>query len=174
MANTVEAKVLNMYTLSESKPRLRKDMISRVSYLDFFHDSFESYKVLCVDGEEGVGVTSTLAMFANMHGDCCASYFFTYLTIMHKYSTPIMMPVVIDEFKQNGTTDQSIDKMIEFAINHRPKDGQVFYSISGDYSATGNNVKTVSLDDETLMNESEYESVRNEVDDILNKNFRLK
>lgn len=102
------------------------------------------------------------------------AYFFTYLTIMHKYSTPIMMPVVIDEFKQNGTTDQSIDKMIEFAINHRPKNGQVIYSISGEYSATGNNVKSVSLDGETLMNESEYESVRNEVDDILNKNFRLK
>ena len=51
---------------------------------------------------------------------------------------------------------------------------QVIYSISGDYSATGNNVKTVSLDGETLMNESEYESVRNEVDDILNKNFKLK
>lgn len=102
------------------------------------------------------------------------AYFFSYLTIMHKYSTPVMMPIVIDEFKQNGTTDQSIDKMIEFAINHRPGDGQVIYSISGDYSATGNNVKTVSLDGETLMNESDYESVRNEVDDILNKNFRLR
>ena len=102
------------------------------------------------------------------------AYFFSYLTIMHKYSTPVMMPIVIDEFKQNGTTDQSIDKMIEFAINHRPGDGQVIYSISGDYSATGNNVKTVSLDGETLMNESDYKSVRNEVDDILNKNFRLR
>ena len=102
------------------------------------------------------------------------AYFFSYLTIMHKYSTPVMMPIVIDEFKQNGTTDQSIDKMIGFAINHRPKNGQVIYSISDDYSATGDNVKVVSLDGETLMNESEYESVRNEVDDILNKNFRLR
>ena len=102
------------------------------------------------------------------------AYFFSYLTIMHKYNTPVMMPIVIDEFKQNGTTDQSIDKMIGFAINHRPKNGQVIYSISDDYSATGDNVKVVSLDGETLMNESEYESVRNEVDDILNKNFRLR
>ena len=102
------------------------------------------------------------------------AYFFTYLTIMHKYSTPIMMPVVIDEFKQNGTTDQSIDKMIEFAINHRPKNGQVIYSISGDYSATGLNVKTVSLDGESLMNECDFSSVKSEVEHILNKNFRLK
>ena len=102
------------------------------------------------------------------------AYFFSYLSIMHKYSTPIMLPIVIDEFKQNGTTDQSIDKMIGFAINHRPKYGQVIYSISGDYTATGNNVMTITLDDETLMNENEYTSVREEIDSILNKNFKLR
>ena len=102
------------------------------------------------------------------------AYFFSYLTIMHKYSTPVMMPIVIDEFKQNGTTDQSIDKMIGFAINHRPQNGQVIYSVSDNYSATGTNVRTISLDGDTLMNEDEYVSARNEVDDILNKNFRLR
>ena len=102
------------------------------------------------------------------------AYFFSYLTIMNKYSTPIMMPIVIDEFKQNGTTDQSIDKMIGFAINHRPQNGQVIYSVSDDYTATGDNVKTISLDGDYLMNENDYTSVREEVDEILNKNFRLK
>lgn len=102
------------------------------------------------------------------------AYFFSYLTIMNKYSTPIMMPIVIDEFKQNGTTDQSIDKMIGFAINHRPQNGQVIYSVSDDYTATGDNVKTISLDGDYLMNENDYTSVRNEVDEILSKNFRLK
>lgn len=102
------------------------------------------------------------------------AYFFSYLTIMNKYSTPIMMPIVIDEFKQNGTTDQSIDKMIGFAINHRPQNGQVIYSVSDDYTATGNNVKTISLDGDYLMNENEYASVREDIDNILNKNFRLK
>lgn len=102
------------------------------------------------------------------------AYFFSYLTIMHKYSTPIMLPIVIDEFKQNGTTDQSIDKMIGFAINHRPNNGQVIYSVSDDYMAKGNNVMTITLDGETLMNENDFASVRIEIDDILNKNFKLK
>lgn len=102
------------------------------------------------------------------------AYFFSYLTIMHKYSTPIMLPIVIDEFKQNGTTDQSIDKMIGFAINHRPKNGQVIYSVSDDYMAKGNNVMTITLDRETLMNENDFASVKTEIDDILNKNFKLK
>lgn len=102
------------------------------------------------------------------------AYFFSYLTIMHKYSTPIMLPIVIDEFKQNGSTDQSVDKMIGFAISHRPKNGQVIYSVSDEYTASCDNVMTVSLDGDTLMNENDYISVRNEIDDILNKNFNLK
>ena len=85
-----------------------------------------------------------------------------------------MLPVVIDEFKQNGSTDQSIDKMIGFAINHRPKDGQVIYSVSDEYTASCDNIMTVSLDGDTLMTECDYSSVRNEIDSILNKNFRLR
>lgn len=65
---------------------------------------------------------------------------------MHKYSTPVMMPIVIDEFKQNAPTDQSIDKIIGFSINHRQKNGRVIYSISDDYSASGENVEVVALD----------------------------
>lgn len=102
------------------------------------------------------------------------AYFFSYLAIMHKYSTPIMLPIVIDEFKQNGSTDQSVDKMIGFAISHRPKNGQVIYSVSDEYTASCDNVMTVSLDGDTLMNENDYISVRNEIDDILNKNFKLR
>lgn len=102
------------------------------------------------------------------------AYFFSYLTIMHKYSTPIMLPVVIDEFKQNGSTDQSIDKMIGFAISHRPKEGQVIYSVSDEYTTSYDNIMTISLDSDTLMIERDYSSVRNEIDDILNKNFRLR
>ena len=102
------------------------------------------------------------------------AYFFSYLTIMHKYSTPIMLPIVIDEFKQNGSTDQSVDKMIGFAISHRPRNGQVIYTISDDYTISNNNVKIVNLEGGYLMNENDYLSVRNEIDDILNKNFRLR
>lgn len=72
------------------------------------------------------------------------------------------------------TSDQSIDKMIGIAINHRPKNGQVIYSVSDDYMAKGNNVMTITLDGETLINENDYISVRTEIDDILNKNFKLK
>ncbi len=126
------------------------------------------------DKSKNHGLGEKIKGSGSSHPKETLAYFFSYLTIMNKYSTPIMMPIVIDEFKQNGTTDQSIDKMIGFAINHRPQNGQVIYSVSDDYTATGDNVKTISLDGDYLMNEKEYASVRNEVDEILNKNFRLK
>lgn len=52
--------------------------------------------------------------------------------------------------------------------------GLTIYSVSDEYTASCDNVMTVSLDGDTLMNENDYISVRNEIDDILNKNFNLK
>ena len=145
--------------------------------LDDFNACLRSYsKELgsSLDKEKLHGLGEKIKGSGSSHPKETLAYFFSYLTIMHRYSTPVMMPIVIDEFKQNGVTDQSIDKMIGFAISHRPENGQVIYSVSDDYSATGENVKIVSLEGETLMNETDYVSVRNEVDEILNKNFRLR
>lgn len=145
--------------------------------LDDFNACLRSYsKELgsSLDKERLHGLGEKIKGSGSSHPKETLAYFFSYLTIMHKYSTPVMMPIVIDEFKQNGVTDQSIGKMIEFAISHRPANGQVIYSVSDDYFATDNNVKTITLDGETLMNEGDYVTVRNEVDEILNKNFRLR
>lgn len=145
--------------------------------LDDFNASLREYsKELgsSFDKTKTHGLGEKIKGSGSSHPKETLAYFFSYLTIMHKYSTPIMLPIVIDEFKQNGTTDQSIDKMIGFAINHRPKNGQVIYSVSGNYTASGSNVMTITLNGETLMNENDYTSVRTEIDDILNKNFKLK
>ena len=75
MANNTKVELVNMYSLSETRPKLRRDMISRDQYLDLFDSQFEDERVLCLTGAEGVGVTSTLALFARRHGDNCASYF---------------------------------------------------------------------------------------------------
>lgn len=102
------------------------------------------------------------------------AYFFAYLHIMQKYGAPIMLPVVIDEFKQNGTTDKNIGKMIDFAISHRPENGQVIYSVSDNYANEKKGVKVISLDGGRLMIQEDYKSVYDEVDSILNKNFKMK
>ena len=67
--------IRDMFYMSEMKPRIRERLISREQYLDFLEGQLEENRVLCVQGEEGVGVTTTLALFAKRHGSHCASYF---------------------------------------------------------------------------------------------------
>lgn len=70
-----EAKIMDMFYRSETKPRIREQLISREQYLEFLEGQMEENRVLCVQGVEGVGVTTTLALFAKRHGSHCASYF---------------------------------------------------------------------------------------------------
>ena len=71
----VDAEIVDMFSLSETKPKIRRNLISREQYLDFLDQQSEEYKVLCVDGVDGVGVSTTLALFAQRHSYNCASYF---------------------------------------------------------------------------------------------------
>ncbi len=75
MEDYVENNIINMYTLNETRPDIPKVTISRESYINFFERQFDEDQVLCVDGSEGVGVTTTLAMFAQKHDNDCVSYF---------------------------------------------------------------------------------------------------
>lgn len=70
-----EAKIMDMFYRSETKPHIRERLISREQYLEFLEGQLEENKVLCVQGVEGVGVTTMLALFAKRHGSRCASYF---------------------------------------------------------------------------------------------------
>lgn len=70
-----EAKIMDMFYRSETKPRIRERLISREQYLEFLEGQLEENRVLCVQGGEGVGVTTTLALFAKRHGSHCVSYF---------------------------------------------------------------------------------------------------
>lgn len=75
MSNNQDASLVNMFSLSETMPQLRTEIISRDQYLDLIDEQLEEFKVVCVDGVEGVGLTTALALFAKKHCNDCASYF---------------------------------------------------------------------------------------------------
>ena len=75
MENNKEGILVNMFSLSETKPQLRTEIISRDQYLELIEEQLEEFKVVCVDGVEGVGLTTALALFAQKHGNDCASFF---------------------------------------------------------------------------------------------------
>ena len=60
---------------SETFPRIPARLISRKPYFELFEEQFEQYKILCLPGAEGVGLTTALAEFSKMHGNSCITYF---------------------------------------------------------------------------------------------------
>lgn len=67
--------ILDMCALSNTFPQLPRKMIQRDTYLDLFEEQFYNTRILCVNGADGVGVTTTLALFAKRHAYRCVSYF---------------------------------------------------------------------------------------------------
>lgn len=74
-SEVLNSSILNMCSLNSTFPEIPHKVISRDSYLDLFEEQFQNTRVLCVDGNEGVGVTTTLALFALRHPYNCISYF---------------------------------------------------------------------------------------------------
>lgn len=74
MAN-YNSQIVDLCTLSDTMPDLPENIIPRDNYMQFFEDQLKEYNVVCVDAEDGVGVTTTLAMFAHYHHYNCVSYF---------------------------------------------------------------------------------------------------
>jgi len=73
---TVEPIVLNLNALSDSFPTIPEGYISRENYINHIESSLSHSRVICINGvEDGVGVTTLLALFAYKHSQECISLF---------------------------------------------------------------------------------------------------
>lgn len=70
-----EAKIVDLCYLSDTMPVLPVRYIPRDNYLDSMVENLKEKDVFFLDAEEGMGVTTTLAMFAKFHSFNCISYF---------------------------------------------------------------------------------------------------
>lgn len=75
MKETSNNLILNMCSLNSTYPELPLKIIQRDTYLDLFEEQFNNTRILCVNGSDGVGVTTTFALFAKRHAYKCVSYF---------------------------------------------------------------------------------------------------
>lgn len=75
MKNEMKAVLEDICMQSETFPRIPARLISRKPYFELFEEQFEQYKILCLPGAEGVGLTTALAEFSKMHGNSCITYF---------------------------------------------------------------------------------------------------
>lgn len=104
------------------------------------------------------------------------AYTYAYYDVMIRQNCPFFAPIVIDEPKQNGLDDTGFSSIIDFIVNNRPDGSQLILSLtdselnllSGEY----NPIMLQSGQD--VMNEDEYLSVRDEIDELVyEKGFRL-
>lgn len=100
------------------------------------------------------------------------AYTFAYYKIMHNYSGPILFPIVIDEPRQQGLRDNGLQNMISFITSHIPEDAQLILSIAEDGIDIPDNARIIELwAKEKVLSESEYKTISEEIDNLLNKGF---
>lgn len=100
------------------------------------------------------------------------AYTFAYYKIMHDYNGPVLFPIVIDEPRQQGLRDNGLQNMISFIISHIPEDGQLILSVAEDNINIPNNAHTIELSStEKVLRKEEYDTISEEIDNLLNKGF---
>ena len=78
--------IADMYYYSETRPCPVTNEIYRASELALCEKRLENDNILCLYGDDGVGVTTLLAQFAKQHGANCVSYFYDGLNIVLMYA----------------------------------------------------------------------------------------
>lgn len=102
------------------------------------------------------------------------AYTFSYLKLIHKYSGPIIMPVVIDEPRQQGLQQQGLNLSISYMLKSMPQNGQLLVSLADDNDISiPSNALIIDLDQtgQVLIKE-DFEKVNLEIDEILEIDFR--
>ena len=74
--------VANMYYYSDSRPDSVEYEIKRKAILELIENRLDDYNILCLYGDDGVGVTTVLSQFVQKHATHCVSYFYDGLSIM--------------------------------------------------------------------------------------------
>lgn len=77
-----EGVVVNMYYYSDSRPDPVEHEIKRDAMLELIENRLCEYNILCLYGDDGVGVTTVLSQFVQKHATHCVSYFYDGLSIM--------------------------------------------------------------------------------------------
>lgn len=102
------------------------------------------------------------------------AYTYAFIDIMCKYGGPILCPIVVDEMRQRGLRDKDEKSMFSFLVENKPQDAQLIVATSSDFQLNGKNNKVVELQNpNNLLEVREFQSISNEIDDLLYDNFML-
>ena len=74
--------VVDMYYYSDSRPDPVEHEIIRKAMLELIEKRLDDNNILCLYGDDGVGVTTVLSQFVQKHATHCVSYFNDELSVM--------------------------------------------------------------------------------------------
>jgi len=95
------------------------------------------------------------------------AYYFTFFHLMNKFSNSIYCPIVIDSPNQQDQDIEHIDKIMAFINENQPEGSQMILGLAETYGQDFN-CKVVELTEKySLLKESEFDVVRNEMFDML-------
>lgn len=123
-----EGTILDMYYYSDTKPCPVSNEIIRKAELALCEKRLENDNVLCLYGDDGVGVTTLLAQFAKLHGENCVSHFYDGLEII-RIDTNVMERCIVsqlywyvngrDDNFNSDTASQLTIEALWFAVNRK-------------------------------------------------------
>lgn len=74
--NAPYVQVLNMFNLGGTSPGTVEHEMWRDNHRNLCEEKFKDHTVVCLAGEDGIGMTTFLSQFARKHSDNCVSYFY--------------------------------------------------------------------------------------------------
>lgn len=147
----------------------RKELIEK----DFKKKVIDGLKFMGVNpNEEKIKYGNKISSTGSSQPINIVAYSFAYYYIMQKYGGPLFFPIVIDEPRQQGLTKEGLSKMINYMLKNIPKNGQLILSIADESIELPSTAYVIDLlEMNSVLNKAEFESVKKEVEELLDKDF---
>lgn len=95
-----------------------------------------------------------------------------YLIIMDKYNAPIMMPMVIDEPRQQGLTTDSLNGIVDCLQEQAVKGRQLILSLAENRNIDNAKILNLNVGKRALI-DADYINVKEEIECLLERTFML-
>lgn len=145
---------------------------------DYINKEFINYVVSAVHSmgnsikSESVRFSGKISTSGSLLPIHVVAYTTAYLQIFNKFSGPLMMPLVIDEPRQQGIHSDSLNKMLQYLKDSMHGLTQLIVSSTDENVIIPDGYSVISLKKgETILNDEYYDEVSLEVEKLLEEDF---
>ncbi|TQR33953.1 hypothetical protein [Brevibacillus brevis] len=154
--------------LKELSDKKRKDKIEQ-KYRDYMRKYLDALDVQTVQAEQYKKINKLIEETGSGSPRANLAYYFSLLQVMNEYSTSTFCPIIIDSPNQQDQDSTHLEQIYDFIVENQPKDSQLIVGLVdfGDRQFDGSIVELT--DPYHLLQSSEYESVADEIRELLGK-----